>query len=131
MRTQAKRNLVFSVGVLAALGVAGMSEESCAQAISYREDVAPLLLIRCQECHQQGAEGFEKSGLDLTSYAGLMKGTRHGPVVVPGDPFTSNFIVLIEGRAASVLRMPHDRKPLSKCEVDTFRAWIRQGARDN
>ena len=54
--------------------------------VSFSEDVLPLLKFRCASCHQPGGEGYEQSGLDLTSYQGVMKGTTFGPMVVPGDP---------------------------------------------
>src|SRR5665811_204290 len=47
---------------------------------SFREDVVPILKGRCESCHQPNGEGTQKSGLDLTSYAGIMKGTKFGPV---------------------------------------------------
>lgn len=99
--------------------------------ISYKEDVYPILEIRCMECHQPGGAGYEASGLDLRTYASLMAGTKHGPVIIPGDPSRSNFNVLVEGRAAPEIRMPHNRKPLTKCEVAILRDWVQQGALDN
>lgn len=102
-----------------------------AETVSFKEDVYPLIQIRCLECHSHGGEGLEKSGLDLATYDGLMKGTRFGPIVVPGDAFTSNLMVLVEGRAAADLRMPLHRRRLSHCEIDVFRRWVSQGARNN
>lgn len=99
--------------------------------ISFAEDVQPVLQIRCAMCHQAGAEGYEKSGFDLTSYQGLMKGTHHGAMVIPGDPLTSNLMVLIEGRADKSLQMPHGKKKLSSCDRDVIRRWIKQGALNN
>lgn len=99
--------------------------------VSFAEDIQPILQVRCTTCHQPGAEGMEKSGFDLTSYEGLMKGTKHGAMVVPGDPVTSNLIVLIEGRADKSLQMPHGRKKLSSCDRDLIRKWIKQGANNN
>ena len=37
--------------------------------------------------------------LDLTTYDGLMKGTKHGPMVIPGDPDSSNLMWLLDWRA--------------------------------
>ena len=53
---------------------------------SFKEDVMPIFVGRCVSCHQPGGEGYVKSGLDLTSYAGVMKGTKFGPMIIPGDP---------------------------------------------
>ena len=35
-----------------------------------------------------------------------MKGTKVGPVAVPGDAFMSNLVAVIEGRAGAALKMP-------------------------
>lgn len=98
---------------------------------SFAEDVAPIFKGRCISCHQPGGEGYGKSGLDLTSYAGLMKGTKFGAVVVPGQPEISNLMVLLDWRASPELRMPHGAKQLSVCDRDAISSWIRQGAKDN
>lgn len=99
--------------------------------MSFREDVVPILKGRCESCHQAGGEGAQKSGLDLTSYAGIMKGTKFGAMVIPGDPQSSNLMLLLDWRAAPELRMPHGKKQLSSCDRNAIRAWIREGAKDN
>ena len=98
---------------------------------SFREDIVPIFKGRCESCHQPGGEGVEKSGLDLTSYAGVMKGTKFGPMVIPGEPESSNLMLLLDWRASPQLRMPHGKKQLSSCDRNDIRAWIREGAKDN
>lgn len=107
------------------------ASSAMADAVTFSEDILPIMNIRCVECHQPGGSGYQAAGLDLRTYRGLMKGTRHGPIVVPGDAFSSNLNVLIEGRAASKLRMPHNKKKLSRCEIDSFRRWVNRGAKDD
>lgn len=99
--------------------------------VSFAEDIQPILQVRCTGCHAPGQDGYEQSGFDLTSYEGLMKGTKHGAMIVPGDPVTSNLMVLIEGRADKSLQMPHGKKKLSSCDRDLIRKWIKQGAKNN
>jgi mono/diheme cytochrome c family protein len=130
--------LIGAAVALAVIGVigfeiAGPSTEACAAAakMSFAEDVLPIFRGRCVGCHQPGGQGVEKSGLDLTSYEGLMKGTKFGKMVIPGDPETSNLMWLLDWRASPELRMPHGKKKLSTCDRDAIRAWIREGAKDN
>jgi hypothetical protein len=52
------------------------------------------------EQQRSGGAGYEKSGLDLTSYAGVMKGTKFGRMVIPRDPESSNLMLLLDWRAA-------------------------------
>ncbi|MEO5363742.1 MAG: hypothetical protein H7838_08975 [Magnetococcus sp. DMHC-8] len=97
--------------------------------VSFKNDVQPILQYRCLECHRADGPGVAYSGLNLESYDGLMKGTRFGPVIVPGNAMVSNLNVLVEGRAG--IRMPHNRKRLTPCEIQVLRNWVNQGAKNN
>ncbi len=106
-------------------------EVTAARQVSYQLDVYPIIQSHCLKCHKTGGAGFEASGLDLRSYDNLMKGTRHGAIVVPGNPVASTLMVLIDGRADKSIRMPHNERPLLKPQVEIIRDWIRQGAQNN
>lgn len=123
----------LSAMVLIGVGVELPLRQACAAQpqVSFSEDILPLLKWKCASCHQSGGEGYEKSGLDLTSYEGVMKGTKFGPMVVPGDPEVSNLMLLLDWRAAPAIRMPHGRKKLSICDRNTIRTWIMEGAKGN
>lgn len=123
--------LTLAVGV--ALVTMGRPSAVCAatQEISFSEDIFPIFKGRCIDCHQPGGQGYEKSGLDLGTYEGLMKGTKYGAMVDPGHPETSNLIWLLDWKASPELRMPHGTKKLSTCDRDAIRHWIRQGAKNN
>ncbi len=99
--------------------------------LSYSQDIAPIFRGWCVSCHQPGGEGYERSGLDLRTYQGLMKGTKFGPMIIPGQPDISNLIVLIDGRASPTIRMPYKHKPLPDCLRQNIWTWIFQGAKDN
>ena len=133
-----RRSLLFGAAI--ALGVAAVAGSgilnapvSCAaeEQVSFSEDILPLFAWRCASCHKPGGAGYEKSGLDLTSYEGVMKGTKFGPMVLPRDPESSNLMRLLDWRAAPALRMPHSQKKLSTCDRNSIRTWIRQGAKNN
>ncbi len=109
-------------------GATGSNSENRGQ-ISFKEDVRPILQIRCLECHSGNGQGVVESGLNLESYESLMRGTRFGPIVIPGNAMVSNLNVLVEGRAG--IRMPHNRKRLTSCETTILHDWVNQGARNN
>ncbi len=124
--------------VIGSLSLAGATSltpvrEACAQQapVSYSQDITPILRGWCVSCHQPGGEGFQASGLDLTTYEGLLKGTKFGRMVVPGQPDVSNLVVLIEGKDSPELRMPHNQKPLPSCLRDEVWSWVFQGAKNN
>ncbi len=124
---------VSVIGVIGFVMAVPPPPEACAAPAqtSFAEDVFPIFKGRCLGCHQSGGAGHEKSGLDLSSYEGLMKGTKFGPMVVPRDPDSSNLMWLLDWRASPQLRMPHGTKKLSTCDRNAIRAWIREGAKNN
>jgi mono/diheme cytochrome c family protein len=117
--------------VVVAAAMLAVPAAVAAQPVSFEQDVLPIFELRCIECHQPGGQGFEASGLDLTSYETLMEGTQHGPVVVPREYFASTLGAAIDWRVEEDIRMPFHRKKLSKCERQAIRDWVQQGARDN
>ncbi|MGZ9020275.1 MAG: c-type cytochrome domain-containing protein [Rhodoplanes sp.] len=130
-----RTNIILNVPALLSasllVAVASSAARAAEEQVSYKLDVQPIIQSRCTSCHQPGGEGYQASGLDLTSYQGLMKGTKHGAIVVPGDPLTSNLMVLVEGRAHPKVRMPHGQRPLLKQQTEILRFWVKQGAKDN
>ena len=135
-----KIRTVFALAIAAAVGPMAVASPSCAASppavvpedeVSFKLDVAHIFERRCMPCHAPGGEGTQADGMVLTTYEGVMKGTKYGPMVVPGDPQASNLMRLLEWRASTQLRMPHNRKQLSACERGVIREWIRQGATDN
>jgi Planctomycete cytochrome C len=123
----------IAVGSLSLAGAVLLAPipQACAQQghISYAEDIAPIFKGWCVSCHQPGGEGYKASGLDLTTYQSVMKGTKFGPMVIPGQPDNSNLIVLVEGKAK--IRMPYGHKPLPNCLRNNIWTWIFDGAKDN
>jgi len=135
MRTKSLLTTVTAVtvaGAVLGIGLAASPKDVCAaEPTSFAEDVMPIFRGRCVSCHSPGAEGAEKSGLDLTSYDGVMKGTKHGRMVIPRDPDSSNLVWLLDWRGSPEVRMPHGKKKLSTCDRNAIRAWIREGAKNN
>ena len=122
----------LSLGSLAAALLAGCTQEPAPpQPVSFQEDVQPILEANCSECHSGGGAGAEASGLDMSSYEGLMEGTRYGPVIEPGDSVSSTLVLLLEGKADPSIRMPHGKDPLSDEKIAVIKRWIDQGAPNN
>jgi len=101
--------------------------------ISFKRDVRPILHDYCVSCHSHGERGYLKSGLDLTSYQGVMKGTVYGKVVIPGNSEDSTFTKLLTGTNKG-LKMPmglNGSGTLERKYILTLRKWVKQGAKDN
>jgi hypothetical protein len=110
----------------------GTAQLSAAQTqTSFSRDVLPILKDNCASCHQPEGEGYKKSGVDLTNYKGVMKGTKYGAMVVPGNPEASNLVLLIEWRTGGAIHMPHGKGQLPAKLRETIRRWVQEGAKNN
>lgn len=101
--------------------------------VSFKNDVQPILHDYCVNCHMPGGKGYLKSGLDLTSYDNLMKGTKFGKVVIPGNSEASTFTKLLTGTNKG-LKMPaglNASGTLDRQYILTLRKWVKQGAKNN
>ena len=117
-----------------AIGLAPLALAACKgeEPMSFARDVKPTLDQYCLECHQEGGAGHAASGLDMSTYEGLMKGTDGGKMVIPEDSMGSNLVVLMEGRADPSIAMPHGgSEKVSKTQIDRIKLWIDQGAQNN
>ncbi len=74
------------------------------------------------------SEGAEKSGFAVDTYESVMKGTKLGPVVVPGSAESSTLYRLVAGKADPSIMMPHGKQPLTNKEISTIKQWIDAGA---
>ncbi|HTU26345.1 MAG TPA: c-type cytochrome domain-containing protein, partial [Pirellulales bacterium] len=96
--------------------------------ISYYKQVRPILQAQCQGCHQPAKASGQYI---MTDFAKLLAGGESGDkAIVPGKPEESHLIEQItpaDGKAA----MPKDRPALALADVETIKAWIAQGAKDD
>jgi hypothetical protein len=112
----------------------------CSQEVSFKNDVNPILQANCLSCHDGKGEGAVASGFNVQSYDDLMKGTKFGKVVEPGDSLSSSLYRLIDHQADPKIQMPphHDQtvasgkmSSLSGVQINTIKTWIDQGAKNN
>ena len=91
-------------------------------------DVASIASANCMPCHS--AEKH-RAGLNLTSYADIMKGGEHGPGVKAGDPDNSVIVKAISGGdpAQKIPKMP-PQKTLSADDIQKIKDWIKAGAKE-
>ena len=92
----------------------------------YEAVLKPLLRERCVSCH--GALQ-QKAGLRLDTVAGMLRGGKHGPVLVVGKAEQS-VMVLRTSSADADERMPpeHEGQPFSEAQVALLKQWITDGA---
>lgn len=124
------KSLSIALAGAAAFLLAGCGADAD-KSVSYQRDVHPVLAKHCLDCHKHGGPGVEKSGFSVESYQALMKGTKFGPVVVPGSSLSSSLYLMVAGKTDPAIRMPHGKQPLSEAEIALLRHWMDQGAKDN
>ena len=108
--------------------------------VSYSGDVQPILDRYCENCHSGTGEGAQRSEYLVTTYKGVMQGTKFGEVVVPGSRLSSSLYLVVAGKTAPEIRMPpHNDESfaqgrgvmLSADAIETIGLWIDQGAKNN
>jgi hypothetical protein len=92
----------------------------------YRVRVAPLFQARCAGCH--GVQ-IDRGRFRLDSFARLMRGGKHGAMVVPGAPDHSELFRRITLPQSDAQAMPPSGKsPLTPDDITVIRLWIAAGA---
>lgn len=93
--------------------------------ISYDDHILPLFEQSCLNCHNPDKT---KGGLDLSNFAGAMKGGSSGKVVEPGDA-SSTLVKLVKHTAEP--KMPPEGEKLSAAQIDLLVKWIEGGLLEN
>ena len=82
-----------------------------------------LLEAKCYACHGD----VRMSDLDMRDRAGILKGGKRGPAVVPGSADASLLYKAVKHEGE--LQMPQGKAALTASEVNILRDWINAGAR--
>jgi hypothetical protein len=118
---------VFQRALLLSLGV-GLSASAAEDGVVFFEnEVRPLLVKHCYECHSQEA-GKQKGGLLLDRREGWQTGGDAGPTLIPGQVEKSLFIHSVRYLDED-LQMPPKSK-LKDEEIAVFEKWVAMGAPD-
>ena len=108
--------------------------------VSFADDIDPIFQKSCVSCHSGVGEGAEASEYLMVDYDSVMKGTKHGQVVVAGSRMSSSLYLVIAGKTAPEIRMPpHNDESfaqgrgvmLSAETIELIGLWIDQGAKNN
>ncbi len=91
--------------------------------VPFETSVLPIFEASCVACHGSALKMRE---LDLSTFAGVIKGGDDGPVVTPGKPQDSRLYEMVEKGA-----MPKGGKPLAPSQIAAIREWIETGARSS
>lgn len=93
--------------------------------VDFTNHVKPILASRCVACHSSGALFGE---LNLENRALAFKKRERGPAILPGRPESSPLYQVLRLPPRDPRAMPPTGHRIPDSEVQTLRAWIRQGA---
>jgi len=103
--------------------------------VSFKNDVAPIILKYCLPCHAE--DEYNPSELSLDTYKDLMEGGKHGKPVIPGDAQGSMLVKKLGADPPFGHPMPlkkrndPEQKYLPADLIQTMSRWIDQGGKDN
>ena len=113
---------------------------SCSLPVSFNKDIKPILVANCLECHDGSGEGSSASEFSVRTYDSIMKGTKYGPVIVPGSSESSTLYRMVAHKVDEKIQMPphHNealaegrREALTERQIEYIEKWIDQGAKNN
>ncbi len=99
--------------------------------LTFATDIKPIFDTSCVKCHH-GEKA--KAKLDLETLAGVIKGGKEGPDIIPGSSAKSPLVYSVAhvGDEDDFMPPPKNKagiKPLTSEQVGLIRAWIDQGAK--
>ena len=128
--------LTLSFAALAAetetMATGALPPASTKSDVTYVADIKPIFEKSCVKCHNAEKP---KAKLALTSLAGVLKGSKEGPVVKPGNSAGSVLVKAVAHLTEDpdgYMPPPHNKArlgPLKSEEIGLIRAWIDQGAK--
>lgn len=98
-----------------------------AKPITYDDHIAAIFKRHCWQCH---GEAKQESGLNLASYAAVLKGGSGGVVVEAGRSSGSRLLQAITAEDPAG-RMPPENDALPQEQVALIKAWIDTGLKQN
>ena len=96
------------------------AEPSNPSGVSFTRDIAPWMIDQCAQCHIKA----ERGGFSLATYDALLKGSKGGVVLFPGDPASSRLVETIESGD-----MPRNGNKVTPENFAKLKQWIKEGAK--
>jgi hypothetical protein len=88
--------------------------------------VEPILKSKCMKCHRSSKM---KGNLNMDHPESLMRGGKHGPVVIAGKPDSSTLLLRMQLPIHLDEHMPpKGNAQITATEIATIRNWIQDGA---
>jgi hypothetical protein len=106
---------------------AAQAQQPAGRAVSFINDVAPILKENCFACHDAKRK---KGKLDITSFAALLVGGSKGTSpIVTGHPEKSILVKVLTSSGPERMPPKDAGPPLPKEKIDVIARWIKEGGK--
>ena len=112
-------SMIASACVVSAVAALPAAAE---EKVTFLDNALPVLRQRCGACHNADKK---TAGLDVTSYAAILRGGGSGEVIAPGDAAASHLFRVANHDDEPT--MPPDAPPIPEAERQVLRSWIDGG----
>ncbi|QDU59965.1 WD domain, G-beta repeat [Planctomycetes bacterium Pan216] len=92
--------------------------------VSFTKEIAPIFVEHCLGCHDSTTT---EGNVDMSRFSGLFMSTKGEAMIVPGEPYESQLLLLMYGDDEPV--MPQEADLLDEKVVAKVEKWIKQGAK--
>lgn len=98
--------------------------------VSFSKDVYPIIKSKCIKCHEKDDENPSNYAMDNFSLIRSSGKTKN--IIIPGNGAGSYLVIKLLPDPPKGAQMPiFSKKKLSEEQVELFKRWIDQGAKDN
>ena len=97
--------------------------------LSFKRDIAPILVANCVGCHSGNGQGLRNGKLDMTTFEKLMNGGKRGKDIVAGDPDASMLVLMLKGEEKPQMPPRNGQRGFADEAEAKIEAWIKQGAK--
>ena len=122
--------LIAAVTIIAVQAHSQDEKKPKKHAVSFSNDVYPIIKKRCLPCHASDSEN--PSEYYMESLQDVMKGGKHGKPILPKNGAGSIIVQKVKPAPPFGEQMPlMTKKKLADEEIDLIQTWIDQGAKKN
>ncbi|MEZ6062329.1 MAG: c-type cytochrome domain-containing protein [Planctomycetaceae bacterium] len=93
------------------------------ETVSFRDDIAPILVNICQNCHRGNNP---RGGYSMATFESVLMGGDTGSTIIPGKPDES-YIVDLTLRQDPI-KMPAGQARLKRSQAQAIATWVAEGA---
>ena len=97
--------------------------------LSFKRDIAPILVANCVGCHSGNGQGLRNGKLDLTTFEKMMAGGKRGKDIIGGEPENSHLVLMVKGEETPKMPRNNGQQGFAEEAAEKIETWVKQGAR--